>query len=248
MSETDRILTKSEARRLMSLYMDDDSVKEMKAFLWEKLLSKHDWRESFIHFDIYNKINFDKGYLTKLEAVRRDIGSSSMEAVVDILYTMGYGQKRIIYLLFEWGFPLGNRQVVCAYMRRNKSRLSFERQKFMELIDSAKKEVFAQVHDEVLEAERKSVTVYLTHLNLLIQQLEALDPVSLPSKCRSLRKDIEAIEDRLKEVHGITDVRKAMIEVATQKQILEFKGTKGAKSLDDGDSIPAQAMIISGNR
>lgn len=215
-----RIITEEEALRLEDLYIGDEEVKEIKKYIQENLTSKADWRQNFRHLDIYNRINFHRGILKKLETIRRTPSSSTVEEVITLLYTMGYGLKRIVFLLWEWGFPLQNRFIVTQFVKRNKTKLKVERQKFMALIDETKSKVFQDCAEEVKGEEGRTVKIYLEKLAELNTELDNLDCVEEHTKARRLRKDIMEMTEFLNKVHGVSDVREAVIKVAAQKSIL----------------------------
>lgn len=220
MAEVSRILTEEDAKRLQKLFIDDKDIKEFREFISEKLTSQKDWR-AFGHQDIFTKLNFYKGYLEKLQAVRNKVSCSTIEEVIKILYAMGYTRKRICYLLWEFGFDHDNIHIINLHIRRNKFYLERERIEFMELMEQTKETVFQKCRIEVQKAEEDSVRIYIDHVNLINKELATLDPTIEFTKCRRLRKDLAEYMDILNRVHGINDIRKWTLEVEARKQLMQ---------------------------
>lgn len=235
---------------LKKVFIEDEKYDEYKDFIKEKLLSKFDWRKGFRHLDIYNRANHKSGILEKLELCRRDISCQSAEEIIDILYTIGYSHKRIVFILWEWGYDLINRKIVAAYLVKKKFYLKRKRIDFMELIQNAKDEVFQNCKEEVLKAEAKTVELYLDAIGKLQTQLSEID-VSLGVKERlkfeNIAKSIERMQETLNRCHGVQDIRKQtvriMAEVNLAKRLKEVENEKTinledahAKTIDAGGS------------
>lgn len=227
------MISEQEALELRELFLEDDDAKDIQEYIRENLTSKTDWRASYKHLDVYNKVNFYRGILTKLEQVRRVPACFTVEEIIKMLYTMGYGLKRIVFLLWKWGFEIQNRFIVSAYIKRNRTELNNERQKFMALIDETKNRVFQDCIEEVKTEENKTVKIYLTKLAELNAELESLDCVEEHTKARRLRRDIMEMTEFLNKVHGVTDVREAVVRVASQKAILREQKRLQGKSVEN---------------
>lgn len=247
-----RILTEADGKRLQELFIGDDEVKVIKQFISENLASKKDWR-AFGHYQIYNSLNnFRNGILKKLQLVRNDISCSTAEEVIELLYIMGYGLKRIIFLTWEMGFLNQTAWTIKRHIKREKFYLNIERQKFVELMAETKKTVFQSCAAEVSLAEERTVKIYIKQLNDLNNELEHIDIQEEHGKARRIRKDIKEITETLLKCHGVDNAREWAVRVAGEKELLREKvrlmPSNNSSNLPankpEGDVIEAEATFL----
>lgn len=208
-----RELGQDNIEELHKIFITDEKYDKLKDWIKVNLLSKMDWRKNWQHFEIYNRLAFKNKVLEKLEATRRDISCSSLEEVIELLYTLGYSHKRIVFMVWEMGYDNINRSIVKKHIVKRRMELERKRREFMELIIKVKSEIFQDLFENIKETERKTAEIYLNKIKLLQDELEKLDPIAEPSKNGRIIRTIEFLQFKLNEMQGINDMRKATIEV-----------------------------------
>lgn len=242
-------MPKDDTDRLKDVFITDEEHDEIKEFVRSKFLSKFDWREGYRHLDIYNRINHKSGILKKLEQCRRDISCTSAEEIIELLYIVGYSHKRIIFLLWEWGFDNINRKIVATHLVRKKFDLKRKRLQFMELITNTKDSIFQDIKSEVMDRERKTADIYLEAIDKLQEALALLDPVKDRLKFVGMSATIDSLQSKLNEYNGIDLARKETIKshgaVMTAKRIKELESDK-PPNLEEQHSktIEAQSNVL----
>lgn len=187
------------------------------------------------HNSLYNFVNFKNGTLEALERTRRDLSCSSAEKTIDILYELGYSNKRIIYAIWKLGYVNISFRDLRRYIEQNKVKLKNLRKAFMAELEEKRITLFQNMKEEVLSAERKTLKIYLSHLDIYQKELEETDIIAEPTKANRLRKTINEIQAKVDEMHGITKYRESNIKINEQLTLeRELKSIKEAPAISAG--------------
>lgn len=224
----------------------DESDKD----LFEKVRFKlgTDFKKGFGHNTIFNLKAFRNGTLEALERTRRDLSCTSAEKIIDILYTVGYSTKRIIYMLWKLGYENISFRDLRRYISNDKGRLKEEQQKYMAELEQKKIGLFQDAQQEVLQAENRTLRLYLKLIAKYQNELENItDPANTERlKTNRIIASINDLQAKVDEMHAITKKRDATVEINTQVELtrqlaeLEAKpvdGTEQTQSLPSGERM-----------
>lgn len=164
---------------------------------------------------------------------------SPFNNLIKLLYGIGFSLRDINHTLYRLGFrgiPINTLQ---RHIADNNFEYQRERLKFMELIDSVKSSVFQEISEHVKAAERRTALIYLEQIKKLQDWLEKEgDPILEAAKFTRITKQIEALQRKINEMHGIDQLRTATIDA--HKQIFIAKETKKIENeipkMEDGKS------------
>ena len=223
------------------IFLDIEELKKAEEYVTKNLKAKHDWRNNFLHRRIYNKLNFRLGVLKKVEQARKTLTVSSINDCIKFLYILGYGEKQITYLLFDWGYFGYTLNQVSYYIRRHKVAWEEEKEKLIMELAKAQQEIFQDMRAEVMAVEKRNLTILLKNLELLNDKLEALDPIDNISEFNTVIKQIERLEKRLKDSHGLDELRRSFIKA--NEQIVIAEGLKRVEERRPENNEPKPDLI-----
>lgn len=220
-------LTEEELTELYRYEVTEEEVKDAKAYL------------KSLGFDMRNFCTQGNQWLVKLfgplgekryvdeirDAATKIQNSfkgiaSPFHQLLKTLYGLGFNQRDIIFCIWRLGIRGMGEHQIRKHLEYYRPEFEQEREKFMQLIEVAKAEVFQQLQEEVRAAEKRTAIILLKHIARLQEELEKIDPVDEPTKFGRLTKQIEAIERRLNAMHGIEELRRATIDTASKISIL----------------------------
>jgi hypothetical protein len=214
--------------------LDEEDEKEYQQFkhLRDIASDKYDF-SGFDHVNCYNKENFLSGTLEALEQTRSRLSISTAEKLIDFLFIFGYSVKRIIYIVFSQGYINWNRRNVQNYINRNKYRLEKERKDLMDDLNKSVDGVFQKMKANVMKAEKKSLNIYLSKIDLLQNEIDNVSPVDEPAKFNRLFKTLENLQDKVKSMHGIEALREASMDISKELEKAKGKHALSLGILDD---------------
>lgn len=193
-----------------------------------------DFQKGFGHNSIYNIKAFKNGVLEALERTRRDLSCASAEKVIDILYVLGYSTKRIIYIIWKLGYTNISFRDLRRYISNEKVRLKRDQKEYMAELERKKIVLFQNAQEQVLETENKTLQLYLKLIAQYQVELESIEnPAMEMARAKRLCREIDSLQSKIDEMHGITKKRDASIdinkEVALKLEMnkLEAKPTDG---------------------
>lgn len=206
----DRILSEDELRKFYKL-IDEGDIETLKMFR-DEAEKAYDF-SGFDHCNLYNRLNYLNGTLHALEATRRDMSIKSAERLIEILYVLGYAYKRIVFVLYEFGYLDFHYRDVMNYIHQKKRSLDIKREKFMAELDSAANDIFQTMKKEVMRAERDNLEIYLAKIEKIQIALRDIDPVEESTKFRRLSAILDNLTETVKKMHGVEAIRDASIEI-----------------------------------
>lgn len=215
-------------------FLEEKIFKEQKRWVTEYIADNLNWREGYMHRTVYSRLNHSLGILKKIENVKKTVNVESAKEIIHLLYILGYKSKQIMFLLYDWGFECFNINQLDTYVRRNKYLWDKEQLDVMNSIEEAKQQVFQDMHKEVMSAEKKSLEILLKQYQEVSDHIENLSPIKDRSKWNLAINQLTKIEVRLKESHGITDARRALIQA--NKEIMIHEGKSKIDNKQDNNN------------
>lgn len=214
---------------MKDVFIDDLELRDIKEWVTKYIKEGMDWKNNFMHRRIYNHINFTLGILRKVELARSTITITSAKELIKLLYILGYGEKQTTYLLYTWGYNSFTINQVASYIKSNYWRWNKEKEELMKQLEEAKNKIFQQMTDELMASERRTIEILLQKKDRLNEKLEQLDPIDNKDEFNICMRQIERIEKKINEAHGVNDLRKSLVKMNEELVI-----HKGKKSIDDG--------------
>lgn len=198
--------------------------------------------QNFGHKNCYTLENYRNGILHALESTRIEAAgngpgdgrkgmASSIYPIVDWYAILGYPVKRILYALYEKGYEGFTRRIVDNYLYRHKARHKQERQKLMDKIEGVRQGVFQDMQDKVMSEEKKLLEEYLRRIEEIRSMMEELDLSKDMAKYTRYAKMADDLTNKCKNMHGLDEQRKAVIELSKNTRLLENK-----RGIDSGFS------------
>jgi len=222
-------------------FINPSEILDAKEYVNQFIKKEMNWREGFMHRRIYNEVNYRLGILKKVELARQSITCTSQNELIKLLYILGYGEKQITFLLYDWGYKGFTIDQVATRIKKNKYEWNKEKEKFMEEIVEAKNSIFQVMRESVMDTERTTITIYLDKIKTLQEHLNSLDPIEDDQKFRSTVTKIERLQDLVKRSHGIDEMRVASIKVQSEIEIAKAKNGS-AKEIKE-EIIPQGNLI-----
>jgi hypothetical protein len=105
----------------------------------------------------------------------------------------------------------------------------------------AQQEIFQDMRAEVMAVEKRNLTILLKNLELLNDKLETLDPIDNISEFNTVIKQIERLEKRLKDSHGLDELRRSFIKA--NEQIVIAEGLKRVEERRPENNEPKPDLI-----
>jgi hypothetical protein len=218
------------------VFIPDEEFEHKKKWVDDNVKSMG-WRDGFIHQKIYNELAYKLGILDKIEQTRQRISIDSAQELIKLLHIIGYGGKRIAYWLWKWGYKGISYKAISAHIRINRKNWNKERERFMAELIAARDSIFQTLKKEVMDAEKRTLTILLGNIDKLQDRLETLDPVENKAEYNTTLNQIVKLEERCKSYHGLNELRASWIkgtaEVAIHKGKLEAD-REPPKALDVG--------------
>lgn len=222
-------------------FIDEQELLDAREYVNLYIKKNMNWREGFMHRRIYNEVNYRLGVLRKVELARQSITCQSQKEIIKLLYILGYGEKQITFLLYDWGYKGFNVDQVRTHINKQKTNWNKEKEEFMAEIVNAKNSIFQLMRESVMDTERTTITIYLEKIQVLQDVLSKTDPIEEDQKFRSIVTKIERLQDLCKESHGIKEWRHASIEV--ESKIAIAKGTKVESATDLIEEVKQGTLI-----
>lgn len=182
-----------------------------------------DFQKGWGHNSIYNVTDFKNGTLEALEQTRQKLSCKSAEEIIDILYTLEYSNKRIIYIIWKLGYLNISFRDLRKYLEQNKRRLKESREKYMAELGKKKIQLFQDAQDKVLSAEEKTLNIYLEAIKECQEELENHPKLVIeePTKFKRLSRTINELQEKIDAMHGVTKKRDASIRINEQLTLLQ---------------------------
>lgn len=182
-----------------------------------------DFQKGWGHNSIYNVTDFKNGTLEALERTRQKLSCKSAEEIIDILYTLEYSNKRIIYIIWKLGYLNISFRDLRKYLEQNKRRLKESREKYMSELGKKKIQLFQDAQEKVLSAEEKTLNIYLEAIKECQEELENNPKLVIeePTKFKRLSRTINELQEKIDAMHGVTKKRDASIRINEQLTLLQ---------------------------
>ena len=123
-------------------FIDEQELLDAREYVNLYIKKNMNWREGFMHRRIYNEVNYRLGVLRKVELARQSITCQSQKEIIKLLYILGYGEKQITFLLYDWGYKGFNVDQVRTHINKQKTNWNKEKEEFMAEIVNAKNSIF----------------------------------------------------------------------------------------------------------
>lgn len=224
----------------------DESDKEL--FENVRFALDREFKDGWGHNTVYNIDQFKNGTLDALEGTRRGLACKSAEELIDLLHTLGYADKRVMYIIWKLGYYNISFRDFRKYKRDNKIKLQRLQKEYLEKMNEKKIELFQIRQQEVLQTESKTLSIYLDNIATCQEELKA-DPrmvLDEPSKFKRLTRTIDTLQAQVDAMHAVTKKRDASINInmqlaiaeglAKQKTTIEGGTTDNPLSLDSSNS------------
>ena len=211
--------TKDEFQEFCKVF--DESDQELYEDVRFKLGT--DFQKGWGHNSIYNVTDFKNGTLEALERTRQKLSCKSAEEIIDILYTLEYSNKRIIYIIWKLGYLNISFRDLRKYLEQNKRRLKESREKYMSELGKKKIQLFQDAQEKVLSAEEKTLNIYLEAIKECQEELENNPKLVIeePTKFKRLSRTINELQEKIDAMHGVTKKRDASIRINEQLTLLQ---------------------------
>ena len=218
---------------------DTSLVEDAKKYVNEYIKKEMNWREGFMHRRIYNEINYRLGILKKVELARQSITCASHKEIIKLLYILGYSEKQITYMCYEYGYRNFTIDQIRTHIKKQKTQWNKEKEEFMNEIVEAKNSIFQTMRQSIMDTERTTINIYLDKIKILQDALANLCPINDSSKFKATVNHIEKLQGLVKEAHGIDKLREASIDVEAKIAI-----ARGSKEDDKKDEPLPQGNLI----
>ena len=232
---------------LDKIFIDDDRLNRMRDFV-KPFIKKLGWREGHVHRRLYNIKNFANGILAKIEKTRIRPDTEAEAKIIELLYTMGYGTKRITYILFTYGYRNVTEEKVRKHVSGNSYKLAKLRDEMLKVIEDTRNRVFQEMGEEVMAAEKRTLILLLKNITAIQDELEDLDPIKESLKFSRLTKELSRLQLEINKMHGVDDYRKASIDVSKsiliEKEKLKLHSDHKNNQLGLGSNLAAGSTDI----
>lgn len=140
----------------------------------------------------------------------------SVYEIFTFFYSLGFNQKEIVFLFHKLGMPVYE-FTIHNFLLNNRLDLKKERDKMLALTIETKTKVFQAFQDEVYEVEGKTIQIYLRSIKKLQEALDKIDPETENTKFMRVMNQIETLQNKVKDAHGVNQMREA--QVSANKEI-----------------------------
>lgn len=204
-------------------FIDQAELLDAREYVTQYIKKNMNWREGFMHRRIYNEVNHRLGVLRKVEITRQKVTIESQKELIKLLWILGYPEKQIAYLLWEWGYKGFTIDQIRTNINKQKIHWRKEKEDFMNEIVETKNAIFQVMRQTVMESEKSSILIYLDKIKILQDELVELCPIKDRAKVSATVNMIEKLNNLVKGAHGIDEMRTASIKVETEIAIAKGK-------------------------
>lgn len=231
MIEDESFFSAEEYKQFYEEVFNEDDQKLFENIRFKVDIDQKGWG----HNSIYTPRNFKNGTLEALERTRRDLSCESAEKLIDILYTLGYSSKRIIYIIWKFGYQNISFRDYRKYKENHKARLEKLRKDYIKQMDEKKNELFQNRQKEVLEVESETLSIYINNIKTLQDELNNTPRMCIdePVKFKRISGQIDTLQEKIDKMHAISLKREASIDIGKQIELKKaLTDTSGPKNID----------------
>lgn len=164
---------------------------------------------------IYTRELYRSGLIQKIESVTLHPHKFATKELVKFFYSLGMQSKEIAYQFYSMGIPRFE-YAIKRHIDHNLKEFEAERERMLSLIQNTQRDVFQGFQKEYYALEAGTLRIYIKSIQKLQKILEEIDPDKEPAKFSRVMNQIETLQNKIKDAHGINGYRQAQIEATKE--------------------------------